>query len=132
MKTALLYAFFALIATGVNLLTQWPFFAWVVEPWNLYAALFAGTLTGLVTKYALDKRWIFYYTAPSRRDDLMRFVLYSLMGVMTTAVFWGTEIAFFYLFDFSGAHYVGGAIGLSVGYTVKYLLDRRYVFRGER
>lgn len=124
------YSLFALIATGVNLLTQWPFFALFAGRWVLYAALFAGTLTGLVTKYALDKRWIFYYTPASRRDNLGRFGLYSLMGVFTTVIFWGTEMGFYYLFDFNGAQYIGGALGLMIGYVVKYLLDKKFVFKG--
>lgn len=128
MTKASLYVAFALIATAVNLFTQWPFFIVFEQKWALYVALMAGTLTGLVTKYILDKRWIFYYTASSRRDDLSRFGLYSLMGVFTTAIFWGTEMSFYYLFDFSGSQYVGGALGLMIGYTIKYLLDKKYVF----
>ena len=125
---AVKYAFFALIATGVNLSTQWPIFALFDGFWVLYAALAAGTITGLITKYVLDKKWIFYYTAASKRDDMAKFSLYTLMGVITTAIFWGTEMAFFYVFDFKGSQYVGGALGLTVGYTTKYLLDKKYVF----
>ena len=123
------YFLFALIATVINLLTQMPFFTIFNGAWVLYAALLSGTLTGLVTKYILDKRWIFYYTSSSRRDDLSRFCLYSLMGVFTTAIFWGTEMSFYYLFEFTGSQYVGGALGLRVGYTAKYILDKKYVFR---
>ena len=127
---ALKYTFFALIATAVNLLTQWLcFMPFGKMDWVLYAAMAAGTLTGLVTKYGLDKRWIFYYSSTGKRDDLSRFGMYSLMGVFTTGIFWGTEMGFFYLFEFAGAHYVGGAVGLAVGDTVKYLLDRKYVFK---
>ncbi|ADH86453.1 GtrA family protein [Desulfurivibrio alkaliphilus] len=129
MYTACKYFVFALIATGINLLTQWPFFLLLDGFWVLYLALCFGTLTGLITKYTLDKRWIFYYTAHSRRDDLSRFGLYSLMGVFTTAVFWGTEMGFYYTFEFAGAQYVGGGLGLMVGYTIKYLLDKKFVFK---
>ncbi len=128
MTRVLLYAFFALIATGVNLLTQWPVFTFFEGAWALYGALTAGTLTGLLTKYVLDKRWIFHFRAASRRDDLSRFALYSLMGVLTTAIFWGTEMAFYHAFDFPGAQYVGGGLGLCVGYATKYALDKKYVF----
>ncbi len=123
------YGFFALIATSVNLLTQWPVFRMFDGEWVLYAALMAGTMTGLLTKYVLDKRWIFNYRASSRMDDLSCFGLYTLMGVFTTIIFWGTEMGFYYAFDFSGSQYVGGALGLMVGYTAKYMLDKKYVFR---
>ncbi|WP_051564575.1 GtrA family protein [Desulfovermiculus halophilus] len=129
MKIVFLYLIFALISISINLITQWPFFHFFQGPWVIYAALAAGTLTGLLTKYALDKRWIFYYQPTSTQDNAAKFVLYSLMGVVTTAIFWGTETAFFFLFDFPGSQYVGGGIGLTIGYTTKYFLDKRFVFR---
>ncbi|MFO7817030.1 MAG: GtrA family protein [Thermodesulfobacteriota bacterium] len=132
MPKIILYFIFALIAVGVNLASQWPFFYFFRGPWVLYAALTAGTLSGLVTKYMLDKRWIFYYRARSRQDDAVRFSLYSLMGVFTTIIFWGTEAVFFYVFDFKGAQYAGGALGLCVGYTCKYFLDKHLVFRTKK
>lgn len=48
------------------------------------------------------------------------------MGVLTTVIFWGTEMVFFYSFDFVAAQYVGGAIGLMDGYCIKYILDKKY------
>ncbi len=129
LNLALRYTFFAFVATGVNLTTQWLCLIPVqMSSSMLYIAMAAGTATGLVTKYVLDKKWIFYYRSIDARDDAERFLLYSLMGVFTTGIFWATEIGFYYFFEFSGAHYVGGALGLSAGYTTKYFLDRRYVF----
>lgn len=131
MKTAIWYVLFALIATGVNLLVQYPIFELFSGWWVIYLALFLGTLAGLVTKYWLDKRWIFVYTPKSKQDDLSRFGWYSLMGVATTIIFWGTEMAFYHLANFEGAQYVGGALGLAIGYVVKYELDKRYVFKSD-
>lgn len=129
LNLAVKYILFAGIATLVNLLTQWPVFALFESPRALYVAMVAGTLTGLVTKYWLDKRWIFYYTASSRGDDLWRFMLYTLMGGFTTLVFWGTEMAFYFWVPVDGAPYWGASLGLTIGYTLKYLLDRQFVFR---
>ncbi|MGM0582467.1 MAG: GtrA family protein [Bacteroidota bacterium] len=128
LKTLILYTLFALIATSVNLITQWPFFLFLSSQWSIYIALIFGTFSGLLTKYVLDKKWIFYYTPTDRSDDLYRFILYSIMGVFTTIIFWGTEISFYYLFDFKGSQYIGGGLGLMVGYFIKYILDKRYVF----
>lgn len=129
MNVPVRYALFAFVSIGVNLMTQWPFFLIFQGRWVLYAALAAGTLTGLSTKYTLDKHWIFYYQPHSRQDEAVRFALYSLMGGVTTIVFWGTETLFYCLLDFPGSQYIGGALGLTVGYTSKYFLDRRFVFR---
>lgn len=123
------YSLFAILSIIINLITQWFFFHFFQGFWDIYVAMAAGTLTGLMTKYTLDRRWIFYYQPCNRHDNTAKFLLYSLMGVITTIIFWGTETAFFYLFEFSGSQYVGGGVGLTIGYTSKYFLDKRFVFR---
>jgi putative flippase GtrA len=125
---AIKYSIFAALSTLVNLLFQWLSF-WVYSGFgSLYVAMFVGTLTGLVAKYILDKKWIFYHTPNDRRDDAKKFILYSVMGVFTTVIFWGTEMAFYYLIPNSSAKYIGAIIGLSIGYIIKYFLDKKYVF----
>ena len=87
-----------------------------------------GTLAGLVAKYIFDKKFIFYHTSTDKKDNAKKFALYSLMGVFTTIIFWGTEIAFDKLFQGPNAKYLGAVIGLSIGYVIKYFLDKKYVF----
>lgn len=123
------YLSFILIATIVNLLTQLLIFQLFEGLYVLYAALVFGTLTGLITKYFLDKNWIFNFQATSKTDDLNKFGLYSLMGVFTTVIFWGCEMFFFHFLAFNGSQYVGGALGLAIGYVVKYFLDKKFVFK---
>ena len=50
------------------------------------------------------------------------------MGIFTTIIFWGTEIAFDVIFKSAGAKYIGAIIGLGIGYIIKYFLDKKYVF----
>ena len=90
--------------------------------------MFVGTLAGLVAKYILDKKFIFYHEVKNKKDDAKKFALYSLMGVFTTIIFWGTEIAFDALSQDHNAKYLGAVIGLSIGYIIKYFLDKKYVF----
>jgi putative flippase GtrA len=125
---ALKYTLFALVSTLFNLLFQYLSFALYNGRGSLYVAMFTGTLAGLVTKYVLDKKWIFYHTPKDRKDDAKKFVLYSFMGVFTTMIFWGTEMAFYYLLPDPNAKYIGAVIGLGIGYVIKYFLDRKYVF----
>ena len=127
--TATKYVLFACAASMLNLLSQYLTLGVYSGFAALYVAMAVGTLVGLVSKYLLDKHYIFYHSTESRADDARNFALYSLTGVLTTAVFWITEIAFDAVFASDSAKYVGGAIGLAIGYTVKYFLDRRYVFR---
>ena len=51
------------------------------------------------------------------------------MGLATTVIFWGFEFGFQYLFATKEMRYLGGALGLAIGYVAKYLLDKRFVFR---
>ena len=125
---AIKYAVFATISTLFNLLFQYLSFLVYTGFGSLYVAMFFGTLAGLVAKYILDKKFIFYHTPKDKKDDAKKFVLYSLMGVLTTIIFWGTEISFDALFQDPNAKYLGAVIGLSIGYVIKYFLDKKYVF----
>ena len=125
---ALRYAVFALISMGLNLGAQRLTFYLYQGPFDIYVGLVIGTTIGLASKYLLDKKFIFAFTAVSILHDLKTFLLYTAMGVVTTIIFWGTELLFDTLFDHQMAKYIGGAIGLAVGYTAKYFLDKRFVF----
>lgn len=123
-----LYALFAGISIGGNFLTQKLTLLIYSGRFSIFAALITGTGTGLFVKYLLDKRFIFRYKTENKSEDLGKFILYSLMGVVTTAIFWGSELLFNYLFTGENMKFLGGLIGLIIGYTVKYFLDRQFVF----
>ena len=81
-----------------------------------------------VSKKILIKKFIFYHIPIDKKDNTKKFALYSLMGVFTTIIFWGVEIAFDTLSQDPNAKYLGAVIGLSIGYVIKYFLDKKYVF----
>jgi len=122
---AIKYSIFAIISSIFNLLFQ--YFSFLTYN-GIYTAIFFGTLAGLVTKYILDKKFIFQHVSKDKRDNAKKFALYSFLGVFTTVIFWVTEIAFFIIFENPNAKYLGAIIGLSVGYVIKYFLDKKYVF----
>lgn len=128
------YAAFAGVATLANLAAQRAVLAagdGTAGGAGLFAlAVATGTLVGLGVKYLLDKRWIFFDREGGLRAHGQKFTLYTLMGVVTTAIFWGTETAFWLAWGTGTARELGAVLGLSVGYVVKYNLDRRYVFAG--
>ena len=119
------YALFAVIATVVNLAAQrlslalWP---------ALIPAMAVGTLAGLIVKYVLDKHWIFFDASAGVAAHGKKFILYSAMGVVTTLIFWGSELGAWALWHAEAAREAGAVAGLAVGYVVKFLLDRRFVF----
>ena len=125
---ALRYACFAVIATLANLGLQ-RLVLRLGEGVAVYAsAVAAGTLIGLIVKYVLDKRWIFFDRSTGVRAHGTKFALYTAMGLITTSIFWGTETAFWLIWNTDPMREAGAVLGLSVGYVTKYLLDRRYVF----
>lgn len=126
------YAVFAALATLANLATQ-RLVLMAGETGTLYAlAVAAGTGAGLLLKYALDKRWIFYDSATGLKAHGRKFTLYTVMGVVTTAIFWGSETVFWLTWGTDQARELGAVLGLTVGYVVKYNLDRRFVFTDAR
>ncbi|MBB4857431.1 putative flippase GtrA [Novosphingobium chloroacetimidivorans] len=137
------YAIFAVIATVANLGTQRLIMplaermpAWLdglIPPALLAtgvfgAALVLGTFVGLVIKYVLDKKWIFFDAGTGLKQHGAKFGLYTAMGLVTTAIFWGTESLFWFVWHTQAMRELGAVLGLAVGYVVKYRLDRRFVF----
>lgn len=134
LRIVVLYALFAAIATVVNIGTQALVFsaATAVPPLAglaLGASIIAGTGMGLACKYVLDKKWIFQYKPVDSRDEARAFALYTVMGIATTALYLGCELMFHWIFKSDAMRYLGAAAGLCIGYSVKYVLDRRYSFR---
>ena len=125
------YGAFAVIAVLVNLVTQRLVlaFPWPAPGTGLAAAIAAGTLTGLVVKYLLDKRWIFFDRSRALGTQARRFSLYTLTGVATTALFWGAESLFWAIWETRQMREAGAILGLTAGYVIKYQLDKRFVFR---
>lgn len=131
MKLALIYTLLAAIATVANIFSQDMTTRLYAGPYHIALSILIGTGVGLVVKYVLDKRYIFRFTARNAAHDGQTFILYALMGVVTTAIFWGFEFGFEHLFATKEMRYLGGVIGLAIGYVTKYELDRRFVFRQE-
>jgi putative flippase GtrA len=127
-KLAVTYAVLALIATVVNIGVQELFIRAYTGAFDVLISIVFGTGAGLVVKYILDKRYIFQFCAKNALHDSRTFMLYTLMGLATTGVFWGFEFGFQHIFVTKEMRYLGGVIGLVIGYLAKYHLDKRYVF----
>lgn len=129
MKLAITYAVLALIATIINIAVQDIFLHLYVGQYAIAVSILLGTAVGLVTKYLLDKRYIFHFRAHNAAHDGKTFMLYTIMGLLTTAIFWGFEWGFHLAFESKEMRYLGGVIGLAIGYWIKYHLDKKYVFK---
>ena len=128
-KLAIRYAILAAVATVANIAAQEGTLQVYQGLFDIGLSIFVGTAVGLVVKYILDKRYIFRFKAQNRRHDSRIFILYTVMGLLTTVIFWGFEWAFQLLYETKEMRYLGGVIGLTLGYLTKYQLDKRFVFR---
>ena len=122
------YAAFAGIATLLNLAVQRFVLAWGTGAVLFALALCAGTGTGLLAKYLLDKTWIFDDRSTGAKIHGTRFARYTVTGVFTTAIFLTMETSFWLVGKTHFWREIGAVLGLTVGYVIKYQLDSRFVF----
>jgi putative flippase GtrA len=122
------YAIFAFIAIVTNLATQRAILQLGYTNTFFVIAVGVGTIIGLIIKYLLDKHWIFYDYENGLKNHGQKFLLYTVMGGVTTAIFWGTETAFWLIWKTDLMREIGAVIGLVIGYVVKYNLDTRFTF----
>ena len=127
-KIAIIYAILATISTILNIASQELSLNIYTGRYFVYVSITVGTFVGLVSKYMLDKKFIFKYRSRNAADDARLFAIYSATGLLTTAIFWTFEIGFDLIFNSKGYRYLGACIGLSIGYWLKYKLDKKYVF----
>jgi putative flippase GtrA len=127
-RIAVRYSLFAVMSTAINIGSQ-MLSIWAYRgPFSVEISILVGTAMGLPLRYFLEKRYIFEFTSKNLVHDGRLFVLYSSMGVITTLIFWGTEYAFHLIYNTDFMRYLGGTIGLFIGFYVKYQLDKKYVF----
>lgn len=96
---------------------------------RLMLSIVVGTLVGFLIKYIVDKTWTFRerYTTPL--GEAQRITLSGLFSVLTTLIFWAFELGFYAIWQTDFAKYLGAVLGLSIGYVLKFWLDRRHVFK---
>jgi putative flippase GtrA len=129
MKLIANYSLFALLATLSNIAAQDVTVHYYNGVYAIELSVIVGTAIGLIIKYILDKHYIFKFQSKSAAHNGKTFILYTLMGILTTLIFWGFEFGFNHIFQTKQMRYLGGIIGLSIGYIAKYHLDKHFVFR---
>ena len=76
-----------------------------------------STLVGLVIKYVLDKKYIFYYRTKTQTENAKKFIFILLYGSIYNFNILCSEILFDKLFEHDMSKYAGAIIGLSIGYS---------------
>lgn len=128
MTAAARYVLFASFAMLVNFAAQEAVVV-SMPTRSLLPSIFAGTVAGFSVKYLLDKYWIFFDGYNSPAQEVRKITLYGFFSALTTLIFWSFEVAFWALWSTDLAKYSGGALGLALGYALKYRLDRKFVFQ---
>jgi len=93
-----------------------------------FIQMITGTFVGFAFKFIADKYIIFKDKNSNIKHTIVQLFRYTLFAIITTFIFWCTEIGFKFAFSFNGRDLVGGFLGLCLGYTIKFILDKRYVF----
>lgn len=127
-KIIVLYTLFAALSTIINIGLQMISVLAYKGSYFVEISILVGTVAGLPLRYFLEKRYIFAFSSKNIVHDGKLFVFYSTMGVITTLIFWGTEYTFHIIYDTDLMRYVGGIVGLVIGFFIKYQLDKKYVF----
>ena len=127
-----LYIIFAIVAIFANLLTQRIILSIYKTNLFFFLALILGTLVGLIIKFILDKNFIFSDSAADLKSVSRKFGLYTANGIFSTSIFWGTETTFWMIWQKENIREIGAILGLTLGYTLKYRLDRQYVFSKQK
>ena len=85
-----------------------------------------ATLAAFIFKFLIDKYFVFKINSHNAKFSKKYMVfMYTLISFFTTIFFWGTQFLFrIYL----NQEYLGMVIGLTIGYTIKFLLDKEFVF----
>lgn len=122
------YLFFSIIAIIINIASQRLIFGISESEHVFIFAIFTGTVAGFVSKYIFDKYFIFNDQLSILAEETKKLLKYSFFAVFTTLIFWFTEYVFWVVYQTHTAREIGAIIGLSIGYYLKYNLDKKYVF----
>ncbi|PJI91468.1 putative flippase GtrA [Yoonia maricola] len=122
------YAISAVVSVVANLVAQ-QFTVVGMPAAPLMASIIVGTIVGFIVKYVIDKTWTFREAYTTHKGEARRITLSGLFSVLTTLIFWAFELGFYAVWQTDFAKYTGAVVGLSIGYIIKFWLDRRHVFR---
>jgi putative flippase GtrA len=128
MNIVLKYSFFSIAATIINIASQRFVFSYSASENIFLIAIITGTIAGFISKYIFDKYFIFNDFSAIPVEETKKLAKYSFFAVFTTLIFWLTEYIFWSIYQTHSAREIGAIIGLSIGYYLKYNLDKKYVF----
>ncbi len=85
-----------------------------------------GVGVSYIVKFILDKFIVFQKKSTNLKQTSKEFIKYFLFAIFTTAINIGGQYLLYKVFLWD--YLVAAIIPLAIGYVVKFLLDRKYVF----
>lgn len=143
-RQAVLYFAFAAIVYTLNLLIQYLHMVFLSPSicssisWGFVQSyycpedgrVFFGSVLGVgvsyIVKFILDKFIVFEKKDTNLKQTSKEFIKYFLFAIVTTAINIGGQYLLYKVFSWE--YLVAAIIPLAIGYIVKFLLDRKYVF----
>lgn len=96
--------------------------------YGLGLKVLCATIVAFLFKFLIDKRFIFQNKKDGITKNISQLLVYGFFAIFTTLIFWGTVFIFKLFLEKIIWEIVGSLIGLSVGYTLKFFLDKKFVF----
>jgi putative flippase GtrA len=125
------YVLIAIVSTVLNLAAQSLVVRYFDIRYVIELSILIGTVVGMPPRYVLEKKYVFFFVSNDIKHDSKLFFFYSFYGVFTTLIFWSVEYMFHIYFAADFMRYVGGLVGLSIGFYLKYQIDKKYVFNSK-
>ncbi len=101
------------------------------NPYNMPELIGSIVAVGItyITKFVLDKFLVFKKTSIELRETSEEFLKYFIFAIFTTIINIGIQ---FLLTNLIGTPLeISMIVALTIGYSIKFLLDRKYVFKND-
>lgn len=139
----ILYCFFAVISIILNIFIQiamefilsnldFSFLEYKIFQNITYLLIIKMTVATILCftfKFIVDKLFIFKDKTKDINKNIFKIFIYGFFAIWTTLIFWGVEFLFKILFHTLFFEITGAIIGLLIGYTIKFFLDKEFVFK---
>ncbi len=143
-RQAVLYFSFAVFVYALNLFIQYLHMTFIAPPicassssdfvQSFYCPndgrVLVGSVLGVgvsyIVKFILDKFIVFEKKSTDLKQTSKEFIKYFLFAIFTTVINIGGQYLLYKIFLWE--YLTAAIIPLAVGYIVKFLLDRKYVF----
>tara|TARA_B100000989_G_scaffold299003_1_gene291845 strand:- start:5206 stop:5595 length:390 start_codon:yes stop_codon:yes gene_type:complete len=123
------YILVSLISIIANIALQILFLEVYTKMYRVELSIIIATALTMPARYVLERKFIFSRIRYS--SDTKSFLVYTFSACIATVIFIVTEYVFHLVFANDALRYLGGMIGLSLGFYFKFWFDTLKVYEGK-